>query len=98
MAHLQLVEVFLYFFEVCAHSLLHARGVYPPSFFEPRGVYACLSAPMLRHPDLCDGIGAMLASIRPLLLRNVVEAVALVLLDCLMPGALEQRLQFRAHP
>ena len=76
-----LVDVFLYFFEACAHSLLHARGVYPASFFEPRAIYAVLSAPMLRHPELCDGIGALLSSLRPLLLRNVVECVLLVLLD-----------------
>ena len=76
-----LVDVFLYFLELSFHSLLHARGVYPASFFEPRSAYGALSAPLLRHPELCDGIGALLSSLRPLLLRNVVERVLLVLLD-----------------
>ena len=76
-----IIDVFLYFFELSIHSLLHGRGVYPASFFEPRGAYAGLSAPMLRHPELCDGICALLASMRPMLLGNAVECALLVLLD-----------------
>ena len=83
------VESFLEFFEVVLHTLLHARGVYPPPLFERRTKYGCVVY-QSSSPLLCDSIRALFDELRPLLTSNSVETLVVPLLHA-STGALLER-------
>lgn len=68
------------FVEVAIHTILHARGVYPPAIFERRREYGTVVW-MSRHPDLNAGIQDVLLSARGHLARGAIQALIVVLLD-----------------
>ena len=94
-----IVDPLLHFLEVCIHTLLCARGVYPRELFERRSQYGC-TVWMCRAPEVCEGLRRCLADVRPHLLANAVEGLCIPLLDP-ATGAAHARYLFDvdlAHP
>lgn len=76
----ELVDITLSFLEVVIHNVLFYRQVYPPGLFERRRSYG-MAVWMSRHPGLNNSIHRVLHSLRAPLLKGVVEAVCLVILN-----------------
>ncbi|XP_054274521.1 mitotic spindle assembly checkpoint protein MAD2B [Macrosteles quadrilineatus] len=70
-----IADVLLEFFEVCFHSILFLRNVYPPSIFVLKKkynvpVHVCL------YPDLNQYISQVLKSIKKFLISNKIEEIS----------------------
>lgn len=73
-------DILLSFLEIAIHAILHTRHVYPDAVFERRKAYGIVTF-MSRHPQINTYIHTMLTNVRPLLLRNSIEAIVLLLSD-----------------
>ena len=78
-ARRELADILTAFLETALHALLYARRVYPPSIFEQRSVYDCVSW-MSRSPELNACISELLGSVHALLLAGSVEALTVAFL------------------
>jgi hypothetical protein len=76
----ELVDIVLSFLEILFHGVLYYRGVYPPALFERHRAYG-MAVWRSRHPQLNTAIHEVLFALKPPLLKGVVEAVSLVILD-----------------
>jgi hypothetical protein len=80
LAALQLcmADALLEFLEAAVHTVLHARGLYPPELFERRRLYGSCLCPRARHPGVCAYVASALAALRAPLLRGALQEVAVV--------------------
>ena len=77
-------EIVLGFLEAAIHTVLYARGVYPPELFELRKQYN-VPVRMARHPALRDYIASLLTAehLGHWLQRGLSLSVSLALCVCL---------------
>ncbi|PVF92574.1 DNA-binding protein [Serendipita vermifera] len=77
--HQTVIEM-LKFLEVCIHTILFVRRIYPTELFTKRKIY---DAPVYqsRHPDLNKYISGAVKSVGDELVRGTVERVVLVIRD-----------------
>jgi len=68
------VESFISFLDVCIHTLLHSRAVYPVTLFERRAVYGCVVW-QCRSPLVCHSLHKLFDELKPLLNSNSVESI-----------------------
>uniref|UniRef100_A0A1B6G8G5 HORMA domain-containing protein n=1 Tax=Cuerna arida TaxID=1464854 RepID=A0A1B6G8G5_9HEMI len=74
------VEILLEFFEVCFHSILYIRKVYPPSIFTLKKKYN-VPVHISLYPDLNFYISNVLKSVKKFLMMNKLLQLSLWILD-----------------
>ncbi|KAG8264607.1 MAD2 mitotic arrest deficient-like 2 [Homalodisca vitripennis] len=74
------VEILLEFFEVCIHSILYIRKVYPPSIFTLKKKYN-VPVHISLYPDLNLYISSVLKSVKTFLMTNKLQQLSLCILD-----------------
>jgi len=74
------LDVLCEFFEVAIHCILSTREIYPNGIFEKRRKYG-IPVQMSIHPELNEYITKCVKSLRPLLLKDEITAVVVVILD-----------------
>jgi hypothetical protein len=80
--------------ESAVHQLLHARKVYPETYFEKRGKYG-MQVWRCRHPDVGGYVTRVLENIEPLLRAGAVQEVIFSVCDG--AGAFVDQVAFRFH-
>jgi aspartate aminotransferase-like enzyme len=68
------------FIEVCVHTLLSTRSVYPAGLFESRRAFG-LPSVASRHPSLNAYVHALAESVQTWLVQGEMQRIVIVLLD-----------------
>ncbi|GBF94513.1 hypothetical protein Rsub_07047 [Raphidocelis subcapitata] len=73
--HGALIDALCEFLEAAVHTVLRARGPYPPELFERARLYGVAVA-RARHPEVCSYIASVIDNVKPLLASESLQELA----------------------